>query len=65
MHLCDTKGNLMVWTHLMVRRGCYYNMNSEVVFVRVFSKDKALIDVRAIYEDDHHTIWIGTSEGRL
>ena len=35
------------------------------IFRQVFSKDKALIDVRAIYEDDHHTIWIGTSEWGL
>ena len=64
MHLCDTKGNLMVWTHLMGGAGCYYNMNSEVVFVRVFSKDKTGEDVRALYEDAEY-VWIGTSEGRL
>lgn len=58
--LCDTKGNL--WFGLFNGGLCYYN-RTQKYFRQVFSKDKALIDVRAIYEDDHHTIWIGTSEG--
>ena len=58
--LCDTKGNL--WFGLFNGGLCYYN-RTQKYFRQVFSKDKALIDVRAIYEYDHLTIWIGTSEG--
>lgn len=58
--LCDTEGNL--WFGLFNGGLCYYN-KVQKTFRQVFPKDKALIDVRAIYEDTDHTIWIGTSEG--
>ncbi len=57
---CDSQGNL--WFGLFSGGLCYYNKNRKT-FRQVFPKNKALIDVRAIYEDKDRVIWIGTSEG--
>ena len=58
--LCDTDGNL--WFGLFNGGLCYYN-KIQKTFRQVFPEKEALIDVRAIYEDKDHTVWIGTSNG--
>ena len=58
--MCDSEGNL--WFGIFNGGICYYDMKKGS-FRQIFPADKADADVRSIYEDKDHTIWIGTSEG--
>ena len=58
--MCDSEGNL--WFGVFNGGVCYYDMKRKA-FRQIFPSDKANADVRSIYEDEDHTIWIGTSEG--
>ncbi|WP_106829955.1 hybrid sensor histidine kinase/response regulator transcription factor [Parabacteroides pacaensis] len=58
--LCDSKGNL--WFGFFNGGALFYDKNRKD-FRQVFPPDKSTLDVRAIYEDKNHAIWIGTSNG--
>ncbi len=58
--LCDSRGNL--WFGLFAGGVCYYD-KSKKTFRQIFPKDETDTDVRTIYEDRNHVIWIGTSTG--
>lgn len=58
--LCDSKGNL--WFGLFIGGVCRYDKVRNT-FRQIFPKDLTDVDVRTIYEDKDHIIWIGTSKG--
>lgn len=58
--LCDSKGRL--WFGLF-RGGVNLYDERTHVFRQLFPKSKAGTDVREIYEDNDHVIWLSTSKG--
>lgn len=58
--LCDSEGNL--WFGLFAGGVSYYDAERKV-FHRNFLKELEHEDVRSLYEDEDHILWVGTSRG--